>query len=168
MSWYSNAMRKTTYAALSNEDKKLIDSAEAAMLRGYAPYTKFYVGASILTRSGKVYAGANVETASYVAICAERAALSAAVTDGEYEYKSIAVISKSDYFDVTQVAGPCGICRQLLFEFSQVADYDIRVINSTTDKNELVIAKISELIPLCWGPADTETDISKYRSKNIS
>lgn len=161
-------MRKTTYADLPKVYRNLIDTAEAAMLRGYAPYAKFFVGASILTRSGKVYAGANVETASYVAICAERSALSAAVTDGNYEYEAIAVISKSDYFDVTRVAGPCGICRQLLFEFSQIADYDIEVINSTTNKDEIVIAKISELIPLCWGPSDTETDISKYHLKDES
>lgn len=159
-------MIKTSYAALNQNDKNLIDAAETAMSRGYAPYTNFFVGSTIKTRLGKIYSGTNIETASYVAICAERAAISAAITDGEYEFESIAVISKSAYFDVKQIAGPCGICRQLIFELSQVADYDIRVINSTTQKHEIIIANISELIPLCWGPLDTETDISKYRNRN--
>lgn len=168
MSCYSKMMKKTTYADLTTSDRNLIDAAEAAMSHGYSPYTKFFVGASVLTRSGKVYTGANVETASYVAICAERAALSAAVTGGDYEYEAIAVICKSDFFDVKEVAGPCGICRQLLFEFSQVAEHDIRVINCTTNKEGIIIATISELIPLCWGPSDTETDVSKYRLKRVT
>lgn len=156
-------MVDTTYEALSENYKKLLDAAEKVMSRGYAPYAKFYVGAALMTKAGNVYSGANIETASYVAICAERAAVSAAVAHGEYEFESIAVIAKSDHFDVTQVSGPCGICRQLLFEFSQVADHDIEVINSSTKKDKIIVGKVSELIPLCWGPIDTETDVSKYR-----
>lgn len=109
-------MIKTSHTALSKQDKVLIDSAEAAMMYGYAPYTKFYVGAAVRTKSGKIYLGSNVETASYIAVCAERSAISAAVSDGEYELIATAVISKSDFLDVKQVAGPCGICRQLIFE----------------------------------------------------
>jgi cytidine deaminase len=161
-----SSMKRSSYAELSEPDKALIDAAEQAMQNGYAPYAKFYVGAALLTQSGETYTGSNVETASYVALCAERVAVGAAVSSGDYQFEAIGIISKSDHFDVTQVSGPCGICRQLLFEFSQVSGNDIRVINSTTNKDKIVIAKISELIPLCWGPLDTETDISKYRTKS--
>ncbi len=158
-------MVDTTYEALSEKYKKLLDTAETVMGRGYVPYAKFYVGAALMTKAGNIYSGTNIETASYVAICAERAAVSAAVAHGEYEFEAIAVISKSDHFDVTQVSGPCGICRQLLFEFSQVAAQDIEVINSSTKKDKIIVGKISELMPLCWGPIDTEADISKYRKR---
>lgn len=161
-------MTNSSYAALSKEDKILIDSAEAAMMHGYAPYTKFYVGAAVRTKSGRIYVGSNIETASYVAVCAERSAISAAVSDGEYEFTNIAVISKSDHFDVKQVSGPCGICRQLIFEFSQVAGNDTKIINSATTKHDIIVATISELMPLCWGPDDTGTDISKYQTSQKS
>ncbi|MEK6934545.1 MAG: cytidine deaminase [Nanoarchaeota archaeon] len=156
-------MKTTTYKKLSPIYKKLLDKAEQVMKKGYSPYTNFYVGSALLTTDNKIYSGSNIETASYVAICAERAAISKAVSEGKYLFKAIAVISKCDHFDVTKIAGPCGICRQLLYEFSEVAKRDIIVINSTTKKDKIIITKISELMPLSFGPKDTKVDVSKYR-----
>lgn len=158
-------MEKTTYAALSSKYKKVLDKAEQAMRNGYTPYSYFYVGASVLTKSGKIYAGANVETASYTAICAEQAAISRAVTDGEYSYEAIAVICGWDIKDVKNIAGPCGSCRQLIYEFSEIANKDIVIINSTTDKKEIIVATISELHPISFGPIATEVDISRYQTE---
>lgn len=158
-------MEKTTYADLSPKYKEVLDKAEQAMLNGYTPYSHFYVGASVLTKSGKIYAGTNIETASYVAICAEQAAISRAVTDGEYSYEAIAVICGWDSKDVNEIAGPCGTCRQLIYEFSEVADKDIEIINSTTDKKVIIIATISELHPISFGPIATKADISRYQTE---
>jgi len=156
-------MKLTTYNKLPKDYRKLLDRAEEVMEKGYAPYTNFYVGAAVLTKSGKIFTGTNIETASYVAICAERSAIANAVSNGEYNFVAIAVISKSKYFDVTKIAGPCGICRQLIYEFSKMSKHDIDVINSTTKKDKIIIAKISELNPLSFGPDDVEVDTSKYR-----
>ncbi len=87
--------------------KVALDAAKNA----YAPYSKFRVGAAMLTASGKVYTGCNVENASYpVGICAERTALAKAVSEGEREFVKLAV-----------TASPCGMCRQTLAEFGDMS-----------------------------------------------
>jgi len=156
-------MRPTTYEGLAEPYRRLLDRAALAMEKAYAPYTGFCVGAAVLTREGELFAGANVETASYVGVCAEAAALAAAVEQGHYEIMALAVISRSRFYDVTRVAGPCGACRQLINEFAQVTGADIDVICAGTRKDPIVVAKLSALLPLSFGPVDTETDVSRYR-----
>jgi cytidine deaminase len=88
---------------------KLYDRAVAAAEQAYAPYSKFLVGAAVRTHDGRVYEGVNVENASYpLGICAERAALAAAVTDG---------CRPGDLEEIAITASPCGGCRQWLYEF---------------------------------------------------
>lgn len=95
------------------KESDLIKIALEAKKYAYAPYSHFYVGAALLTLSGKVYTGVNVENASYGATnCAERTAVFKAVSEGEKEFSAIAVVSDSE-----ETVYPCGICRQVLLEF---------------------------------------------------
>lgn len=119
-----------------NED--LIGTAEEAMKNAYAPYSKFKVGAALETQDGEIFTGANMENSSYgCSICAERAAVVKAVNNGKKNFKRIAVVSSSD--DETF---PCGICRQVLSEFSR--DMKIILKNKEGKITEYVL---SELIP---------------------
>ncbi len=94
--------------------KALMAEAVRARRRAYAPYSRFPVGAALLTRDGRVYHGCNVENASYgLAICAERNAVWKAVSDGVTEFAAIAVTARDG-----RGAPPCGSCRQVLHEFA--------------------------------------------------
>ena len=113
--------------------RKALKTAE----RSYSPYSGFAVGAAILTDHGKIFTGVNVENASYgAAICAERTACVKAVSEGERDYKAIAVASPQGK------ASPCGICRQFLYEFSP----DMDVITGV-DADHLECVKLSSLLP---------------------
>ena len=86
---------------------ELIEKALEAREKAYAPYSKFKVGAAVLTAGGKIYTGCNVENASYpVGICAERVAMSKAVADGETEFTVIAIVGSGENYCM-----PCGMCR---------------------------------------------------------
>lgn len=94
-------------------DSELLNIAKQAAEHAYAPYSEFYVGAALLTQDGKVYTGCNIENASYGATnCAERTAIFKAVSEGERNFKKIAVASK-----VGTIAYPCGVCLQVINEF---------------------------------------------------
>lgn len=95
--------------------KKLVDLAMKAKENAYVPYSHFRVGAALLTKSGKVYTGCNIENASFGATnCAERTAIFKAVSEGEREFEALAVNGDSD-----GLTFPCGICRQVILEFSK-------------------------------------------------
>lgn len=94
-------------------DQELILSAKKAMEQAYAPYSGFRVGAALLTKNGKVYSGCNIENASYGATnCAERTAIFKAVSEGEREFETIAIVCSEG-----RKAYPCGICLQVMSEF---------------------------------------------------
>jgi len=117
---------------------QLIEEATKALERSYAPYSGFRVGAALLAKSGEVYSAANVENASSgAAICAERAAIAKAVSEGEKEFEALAVVAETE-----EPVAPCGICRQNLIEFGE----EIKVIMANT-KGDAEIATIEELLP---------------------
>ncbi|MDR3363380.1 MAG: cytidine deaminase [Clostridiales Family XIII bacterium] len=120
-------------------DVELYQLAEEAAGGAYAPYSGYLVGAALLTASGKVYTGANVENASYgAAICAERAAALKAVADGERAFLSMAVAAPG----TNAPAWPCGICRQFLFEFGE----GLRIV-AGAGAGSLSVRTLAELLP---------------------
>jgi cytidine deaminase len=128
--------------------RELMRTAEKAKKNSYSPYSRFRVGAALLTRGGKVYTGVNVENATYgAAICAERTAVVKAVSEGEREFDAIAVSS-----DAEEGSLPCGICRQFLAEFGG----DIKVITGRADR-EIKIHSVSELLPCAFSKAELES-----------
>ena len=91
----------------------LIIEAKKAREKAYVPYSKFRVGAALLTKSGKVFSGCNIENAAYsVCCCAERVAIFKAISDGETEFIEMAVAA-----DTVRPVPPCGACRQVMSEF---------------------------------------------------
>jgi cytidine deaminase len=116
----------------------LIKKAKAARLKAYAPYSKFKVGAALLTKSGKVYTGANVENSTYgLTVCAERVAVFKAVNDGNKGFVKIVVVA-----DKNPPITPCGACRQVLSEFAH--DLEVVCVNL---KGKIDRYSIKELLP---------------------
>jgi cytidine deaminase len=117
-------------------DDKLIASAAAARERAYAPYSNFKVGAALKGKSGRVYAGCNVENAAYgPSMCAERTAIFKAVSEGEREFEAIAVVTENG-------ASPCGSCRQVMMEFAP----DMAVIIADT-QGRARFTTVRDLLP---------------------
>ena len=124
-------------------DQELIVLAKKARENSYSPYSGFKVGAALLCKSGNVYLGANAENASYsLTVCAERAALFAALSNGEREFEAIAVLGGKDA-EISDFCPPCGACRQALAEFSR--DGSLKVI--TTDGNDVRALPLAKLLP---------------------
>lgn len=118
---------------------ELLDQARAARLRAYAPFSKFPVGAALLTRGGRVFTGCNVENISFgLTVCAERVAVFTAVAAGERDFESIAIVAESK----TPVV-PCGACRQVLAEFSP----NLRVLSGRPE-GEGVEMNLANLLPM--------------------
>ncbi|WFD11610.1 cytidine deaminase [Tepidibacter hydrothermalis] len=127
------------------DNKELLKIAEKAKENAYVPYSKFHVGAALLTKSGKVFTGCNVECASYGGTnCAERTAIFKAVSEGEKEFEKIAITS-----DNAGETYPCGICRQVILEFGR----DIKVVLGESEGEHREMS-IQELIPHGFTGAD--------------
>jgi len=139
-------MKNTNFKDLKKEYQDLLLQAEKAIKTAYNPYSKLFVGAALLTKDNKIITGSNV-TNAVSGICAERVAVFRANAMGERYFKAIAIISS---FENKKPITPCGICRQILFEFSQVSGIDLDIIMSNTDKDKIIIAKLSELLPLAF------------------
>lgn len=132
-------------------DRELLQCAVEAREMAYAPYSGFRVGAALLGKSGKIYKGCNVENAAYSPTnCAERTALFKAVSEGEREFVSIAIVG-GRYETIADFCAPCGVCRQALAEF---CDGDFRVVLGTPDNPQTFSFK--ELLPFGFGKSDLE------------
>lgn len=148
-------MRDCTFQDLTIPQQELLLAAENALTNAYKPYSTFSVASAVRGKNHRVYVGVNVENAAYSpCLCAERNAIGSAVTGGVEQFESIAVIARPKEGGTEKPTSPCGVCRQVIFEFSQVSGVDIEVIMSTTNMETITIATISELLPLAFGPAD--------------
>ena len=122
---------------------ELIKNAVKARENSYAPYSKYKVGAALLTKSGKVYLGCNVENASYTpTICAERNAFFKAISEGEREFEMIAIVGGKEGEELSPNCTPCGVCRQVMTEF---CSKDFLVILGTPEKYKA--HRLEELMP---------------------
>jgi cytidine deaminase len=122
--------------------RSLIEQAASAREKAYVPYSEYPVGAAILTSSGEVFTGCNIEIASFGATsCGERTAAFKAVSDGEREFRAIAVVTSNG-------AAPCGICRQVLYEFGP----EMIVIMADPDGVITWEGPLTDLLPYGFGP----------------
>lgn len=137
---------QSTAENLSNEYADLIKKAKEGMAHAYTPYSKFNVGAALLTQSGEFITGCNVENASYgLTNCAERTAIFKAVSEGKKQFKALAIIG-----DTEEAIAPCGACRQVIREFCAP---DMPVILANTH-GDMKITNIETLLPYSFGPED--------------
>ncbi len=131
---------------LTADLQQLIDQARDVMANAYIPYSNYAVGAVLETVDGVVFTGCNVENASYPAgICAERTALVKAVSEGHRAFKRIVVMTRN-------AGSPCGICRQMLFEFSP----QLQIILADETGTIHYDGSLSDLLPLGFGPSKLE------------
>ncbi len=127
-------------------DEKLIEAAREYRKRAYCPYSKFQVGAAVLTKKGNIYGGCNIENASYpLTNCAERTAIFKAVSEGEHDFEAIAVIG-----DTEGPCSPCGACRQVMAEFR------IPRIIMANLSGDVKIVSLQEILPFAF----TEEELS--------
>jgi cytidine deaminase len=129
--------------------EKLIDTAIEQLKFSYTPYSNFKVGAALLTKSGKIYTGCNIENASYTPTnCAERTAFFKAVSEGVRDFQAICIVGGKDG-KLTEYTAPCGVCRQVMMEFCNPKTFRIIL---AVDKERYEIYTLEELMPLGFGP----------------
>ena len=123
----------------------MLEEAKKARLKAYTPYSNFKVGAALLTKSGKVYLGCNIENATYTPTnCAERTAFFKAVSEGEREFEKIAIVGAKDGEDANVMCSPCGVCRQVMMEFCDPKEFQIILANG---ENTCRVMTLEELLP---------------------
>lgn len=131
------------------EIKNLIRLALDARKFAYAPYSKFSVGAALLTENG-IFTGCNVENAAFgPSNCAERTAVFKAVSEGQKSFKAIAITAGGIGSEPSQYTSPCGVCRQVLREFTVPCDFTVIMAKSTDDYK---VMSLGELLPESFGP----------------
>jgi cytidine deaminase len=126
---------------MKKEYRELAEAAQKAKLNAYAPFSKFGVGAALLTADGQIFTGCNIENSSYgLTICAERVAVFKAISQGASKFKAIAIVSDDPDF-----TPPCGACRQVLSDLT--GNIDFIMMNS---KKRFKIIKVSSLLPFAF------------------
>ena len=134
-------------------DKELMVAANEARKFAYTPYSHFKVGAALLTKSGKLYTGCNIENSSYTpTVCAERTAVFKAVSEGESDFAVIAVVGGKEK-NPLEFCSPCGVCRQVLAEF---CGEDFRILLGNPEKFQSYT--VDEILPFSF----TKKDLNKF------
>ena len=135
------------------EIQALIRKAFEGQQFAYTPYSHFRVGAALRAKDGRVYTSCNIENAGYTPTnCAERTALFKAVSEGVREFDAIAIVGSRQGEVNTLVTGPCGVCRQALYEFGGDA---LTVIMAKTE-DDYIVTTLGALLPYGFGPANLE------------
>lgn len=131
---------------------KLITAAIEARRNSYSPYSRYQVGAALLTTDGQIITGCNIENAAYgPSNCAERTAFFKAVSEGIREFAAIAIVGSPEGEALMQYAYPCGVCRQVMMEFCEPESFQIIVAKSEEDYRVMTLA---QLLPEGFGPAN--------------
>lgn len=142
-------MDKAKLNDLDIDKEKLVQQALEARDFSYSPYSGFKVGAALLGKSGKIYTGCNIENAGYTpSNCGERTAFFKAVSEGEKEFKAIAIVGGKDLESLDYCA-PCGVCRQVMMEF---CDYESFQIILGKSSKEYKTYTLKEILPMGFGP----------------
>ena len=139
------------------EAAALIRAAFAAREYAYVPYSRFAVGAALREQGGqgRVFAGCNIENASYTPTnCAERTALFKAVSEGARQFDAIAIVGSKLGERNTLVTGPCGVCRQALYEFGGPA----LIVIMAKSEDDYIETTLGELLPYGFGPQNLDVD----------
>ena len=135
------------------EIQALIREAFAAQKLAYVLHSHFHVGAALRGKNGQVFRGCNIENASYTPTnCAERTALFKAVSEGVREFDAIAIVGSKVGETNTLVTGPCGVCRQALYEFGGP---ELTVIMARSE-DDYIVTTLGDLLPYGFGPANLE------------
>ncbi|MBR6918513.1 MAG: cytidine deaminase [Clostridia bacterium] len=137
---------------VSNKEESvyLVNKATDAMMKAYAPYSGYFVGAALRCKNGKIYTGCNIENSTYTPTnCAERTAFFKAVSEGEREFSEIAIVGGRSG-NIKGFASPCGVCRQVISEFCDAEEFKVLLF----DGNEINEYRLKELLPLSFGPSD--------------
>lgn len=130
--------------------EKLVAEALEARKMAYTPYSNFKVGAALLTKEGKIYRGCNIENAAYGPTnCAERTAFFKAVSEGEREFEAIAIVGFKDGEKPSGYAFPCGVCRQVMREFTNPEAFQVIVAE---DADHFKTYRLAQLLPESFGP----------------
>lgn len=128
-------------------DSELMAAAQAARERSYSPYSHFCVGAALLTASGKVYTGCNIENAAYTpTVCAERTAFFKAVSEGERAFEALAIVG-GKAGETSDFCAPCGVCRQVIAEF---CPKNFKILLGNPEKFKAYT--LEELLPFSFTP----------------
>lgn len=132
---------------------KMLQTAKKTLKNSYSPYSKFRVAAAVLSKSGKIYGGTNVENASYgLTICAERCAIFKAISEGEKQFLALLIIVSQK--PSLPEATPCGACRQVLAEFAK-PDTPVYTLN-ILGKQKMVKRTLAEYLPKSFTPKNLQ------------
>jgi cytidine deaminase len=145
-----------------------LDDAEAILKNSYNPYSHFAVGACVVMKGGQRFSGTNVENAAYGStVCAERSALLRANAEGMRVFQGIAIIGRGTATKAksrAKVTGPCGSCRQMLYEFAEVGGNDPWVVLSTRDRQKVSVTSVRELRPYGFGPSNLSLNVDAWKN----
>lgn len=154
---------------LTLEQNEALHAAIAALERSYNPYSGFAVGACLVMADGEHVTGANVENAAYgPTICAERSAVVRANAEGKRLFRGVAVTGRpasasNEEWDA--ITAPCGVCRQVLFELTDLGgpDHDPWVVLGSPSQKQIEVTRVRTLLPHAFGPSDLGIDLARFR-----